>query len=79
MHGAVIVGPTIEETTMRAVFLEKAARIQLMATSVGKPNPYTPEQLDTIQRDYRSSLADDLEAHLKIQLQVSPRFSPPVA
>ncbi len=43
-HGAVIVGPTVELTTIRAIFLERAAKIQLLATTVGKPVPFTSEE-----------------------------------
>ena len=47
-HGAVIVGPTVEFTTIRSIFLEKAARVQILATSVGKPVPYTSEETSRI-------------------------------
>ena len=43
-HGAVIVGPTVELTTIRAIFLERAAKLQLLATTVGKPVPFTSEE-----------------------------------
>ena len=43
-HGAVIVGPTVELTTIRAIFLERAAKLQLLATTVGKPVPLTSEE-----------------------------------
>lgn len=37
-HGSTVVGPTIEVATLYAVFLEKAARIQLLATASGEPS-----------------------------------------
>ena len=43
-HGAVIVGPTVELTTIRAIFLERAAKLQLLATTVGEPVPFTAEE-----------------------------------
>ena len=43
-HGAVIVGPTIELTTIRAIFLERAAKLQLLAATVGKPVHFTAEE-----------------------------------
>jgi L-fuculose-phosphate aldolase len=37
-HGSTVVGPTIEVATLYAVFLEKAARIQLLASASGEPS-----------------------------------------
>ncbi len=48
-HGAVIVGPTVELTTIRAIFLERAAKIQLLATTVGEPVPFTAEESSMLQ------------------------------
>ena len=48
-HGAVIVGPTVELTTIRAIFLERAAKLQLLATTVGKPVPFTSEESSRLQ------------------------------
>jgi hypothetical protein len=58
-HGSTVVGESIEVATLYAIFLEKAARIQLMATaSAIRPGPampkprikyeqiYTPHRLD---------------------------------
>ncbi len=36
-HGVTVVGSSIEEATLYAVFLEKAARIQLLASASGEP------------------------------------------
>ena len=37
-HGSTVVGESIETATLYSVFLEKAARIQLMATASGEPS-----------------------------------------
>ncbi len=37
-HGSTVVGSSIQEATLYAVFLEKAARIQLLATASGEPS-----------------------------------------
>ena len=37
-HGSTVVGESIEVATLYAVFLEKACRIQLMATASGEPS-----------------------------------------
>ncbi|MFQ5681739.1 MAG: class II aldolase/adducin family protein [Candidatus Binatia bacterium] len=60
-HGVTVVGASIKEATLYAVFLEKAARIQLLATASGKPSwssdkeaklkfeqIYTPHRLDSM-------------------------------
>ncbi|HWO41643.1 MAG TPA: class II aldolase/adducin family protein [Candidatus Eisenbacteria bacterium] len=62
-HGSTVVGPSIEVATLYAVFLEKAARIQLLATASGEPSwtsdeeaaikyeqIYTPQRLDSMWR-----------------------------
>jgi ribulose-5-phosphate 4-epimerase/fuculose-1-phosphate aldolase len=43
-HGSTVVAPTIEVATLYAVFLEKAARIQLMATASGEPSWTSDEE-----------------------------------
>ncbi|MBI2999552.1 MAG: class II aldolase/adducin family protein [Deltaproteobacteria bacterium] len=60
-HGSTVVGQTIQDATLYAVFLEKAARIQLLATASGEPSwtsdeeaklkyeqIYTPHRLDSM-------------------------------
>jgi len=60
-HGATVVGESIEVATLYAVFLEKACRIQLLATASGEPSwtsddespvkfeqIYTPHRLDSM-------------------------------
>jgi len=43
-HGAVIVGKSIEETTILSYKLELAARLQLLAASIGKIAPFTEDE-----------------------------------
>jgi ribulose-5-phosphate 4-epimerase/fuculose-1-phosphate aldolase len=49
-HGSTVVGPTIEIATLYAVFLEKAARIQLLASASGEPS-WTSEEEAQIKYD----------------------------
>ena len=43
-HGSTVVGDSIEVATLYAVFLEKAARIQLLATASGEPSWTSDEE-----------------------------------
>ena len=43
-HGSTVVGESIEVATLYAVFLEKAARIQLLAMASGEPSWTTDEE-----------------------------------
>jgi len=43
-HGVTVVGGSIPEATLYAVFLEKAARIQLIATASGEPSGSSDEE-----------------------------------
>lgn len=43
-HGSTVVGETIEVATLYAVFLEKAARIQLLAMASGEPSWTSDEE-----------------------------------
>ena len=60
-HGSTVVGESIETATLYSIFLEKAARIQLMATASGDPSwtadeeaavkfeqIYTPHRLESM-------------------------------
>jgi len=49
-HGAVVVGKSIEETTVSAVDLERAAKVQLMAASAGKLVPFTEKEKEPMIR-----------------------------
>jgi L-fuculose-phosphate aldolase len=43
-HGSTVVGESIEIATLYAIFLEKAARIQLIATASGDPSWTSDEE-----------------------------------
>jgi L-fuculose-phosphate aldolase len=43
-HGSTVVGESIEVATLYAIFLEKAARIQLLATASGDPSWTSDEE-----------------------------------
>ncbi len=47
-HGSTVVGESIELATLYAVFLEKAARIQLLATASGDPS-WTSDEESTLK------------------------------
>lgn len=49
-HGSTVVGESIEVATLYAIFLEKAARIQLMATASGDPS-WTSDEESAIKYD----------------------------
>jgi len=44
MHGAVIVGPSVEEAFVAALQLEENAEKQLWAEATGRAEPMTPEE-----------------------------------
>lgn len=49
-HGSTVVGESIEVATLYAVFLEKAARVQLMAMASGEPS-WTSDEESAIKYD----------------------------
>lgn len=49
-HGSTVVGESIEVATLYAIFLEKAARIQLMATASGDPS-WTSDEESAVKYD----------------------------
>jgi L-ribulose-5-phosphate 4-epimerase len=52
MHGAAVVGRSLEEAFVAAIQLEENAQVQLLAESAGKVTPMTPED---VQRCIRES------------------------
>lgn len=44
-HGGSVAGNTLEEATARAIMLEEAAKIQILAGIAGKVTPYAPQEL----------------------------------
>jgi ribulose-5-phosphate 4-epimerase/fuculose-1-phosphate aldolase len=67
-HGIVTVGETVEQATVRAIFLERLARANLLAAQLGTPRVITPEEIarlagpmvgTDVRWAYYSSLLDD--------------------
>jgi len=44
-HGVVVTGSAVEEATLNALFLEKASRIQVMASILGEFTWSSPEEV----------------------------------
>ncbi len=42
-HGVVVVGRSVEEATVNTIYLERAAKIQILAHLIGSPVPLDPE------------------------------------
>jgi ribulose-5-phosphate 4-epimerase/fuculose-1-phosphate aldolase len=53
-HGAVVVGKSIEETTVSCTELEKAARLQVIATSTGKLKVLTENEMKPVITFFRA-------------------------
>jgi ribulose-5-phosphate 4-epimerase/fuculose-1-phosphate aldolase len=49
-HGAVVVGGTLEQAVLRAIYLELEARSQLLARAAGTPLFYTAEESSRFRR-----------------------------
>src|SRR5919202_2564911 len=67
-HGIVTVGASVEEATIRAIFLERLARANLLAAQLGTPRVITPDEIarlagpmvgTDVRWAYYSSLLDD--------------------
>jgi ribulose-5-phosphate 4-epimerase/fuculose-1-phosphate aldolase len=52
-HGAVVVGKTVEEATVAAIDLERAAKVQLMAESAGALVPFLESEKEPMARFLR--------------------------
>ena len=63
-HGLLVTGATIEEATYRAVFFERAARLQLMAMSTGRAIKRVKKNKGEEARDWRISKGP-VQAHFK--------------
>ena len=53
-HGAVVVGKSIEEATVSAIDLERAAKAQFMAACAGKLVPFTEKEMEPLVRFLRT-------------------------
>ncbi len=49
-HGTVVVGTTLEQAVLRAIYLEFEARTQIRSRSAGVPIPYTSGESDLFKR-----------------------------
>ncbi len=49
-HGTVVVGTTLEQAVLRAIYLEFEARTQIRSRSAGVPIPYTSSESDLFKR-----------------------------
>lgn len=49
-HGAVVVGETVQQAVLRAIYLELEARAQMMARAAGTPLFYTPGETTRFRR-----------------------------
>ena len=45
-HGCVVTGATVEETVMKAIYLQVNAKLQLQSMSIGKPDYLTATEID---------------------------------
>ena len=45
-HGCVVAGNTLQETVMKAIYLQVNARLQLQAMHIGRPDFLTPEEIE---------------------------------
>lgn len=54
-HGLLVTGSTIEEATYRAVFFERAARMQLLAVSTGRTLKEVKKEKGEEARDWRTN------------------------
>lgn len=61
-HGLLVTGCTIEEATYRAIFFERAAKMQLLAMSTGRAIKKVKKEKGEEARDWRSSKGP-VEAH----------------
>lgn len=58
-HGAVVVGKSIKEAVMIAVYLEINARLQLQSLQLGKPTYLTPGEVECGMQQFVGDLAID--------------------
>jgi len=49
-HGTVVVGTTLEQAVLRAIYLEFEARTQIWSRSAGEPIPYSSSESDLFKR-----------------------------
>jgi ribulose-5-phosphate 4-epimerase/fuculose-1-phosphate aldolase len=52
-HGIVVVGDSLEYATVHAIYLERAAYMQWVASCVGKPAIMPPKDIDTMKKNMK--------------------------
>ena len=75
-HGTVVVGTTLEQAVLRAIYLEFEARTQIRSRSAGEPIPYNSSESDLFKRTvavehawhyyvdkFRQSVKDETSSH----------------
>jgi L-fuculose-phosphate aldolase len=68
-HGALIVGPTLEEACITTVQLERAARMILAAAPLGKLSPFPERAIKTLRGVPASRRARPGQAELRVPLE----------
>jgi len=53
-HGAIVAGKSIEEATVSAIDLERAAKAQFMASCAGKLVPFTEKEMEPLVKFLRN-------------------------
>ena len=77
-HGAAVVGETVEEATMRAVLLERAAQFQVLAQSIGG-SPFADDPVFERRRiPHVTNLALLWDSHLRRLRRTDPDLFEPV-
>jgi ribulose-5-phosphate 4-epimerase/fuculose-1-phosphate aldolase len=63
-HGAVVVGRSVRETCILALYLEESARLQVEAIKLGEPKFVTPEEAERIdKRTFKPTSTERAWAH----------------
>ncbi len=64
-HGVVVVGRSVEEATVNAIYLERAAKIQILANLIGSPIPLDDEYCKNFVRQIDSVRVRDAFAYFE--------------
>lgn len=76
-HGVVVVGETVEEATVRAVLLEKAAAIQLLAGREAELCWSSPEEIELkVRQIYHTANMEGFFAYYTRRLRTALRLPP---
>jgi len=68
-HGVVVTGKNVEEATAAAIYLERAAKCQILTMAVGEKICLTNQEVKTrLQQHFNSDNINDLFAYLKRRL-----------